>query len=186
MPAISRVPRRTIAALAKSPKAAERAAVLRTKVLGRQGKHGEAHRRAGPPDRLAHPRIRQRQCAAHAGQGGEPGRHEEVQGGRGARPARSILASPPEDAAAQAPAYNTLGDCLSAPANHPKEALIAYLHTDLLYSKDKAEHPVALLALRSRSLFRQIKQDAKADEFALRLKQEYPRSSWNRVAAETQ
>ena len=51
-----------------------------------------------------------------------------------------IQANPAEDAAAQAPAYNTLGDCLRA-ANRPKEALIAYLHTDLLYSKDKEEHP---------------------------------------------
>ena len=57
-----------------------------------------------------------------------------------------IQASPPEDAAAQAPAYNTLGDCLRA-ANRPKEALIAYLHTDLLYSKDKEEHPRALHAI---------------------------------------
>ncbi len=94
-----------------------------------------------------------------------------------------ILASPPEDADAQAPAYNTLGDCLRA-ANHPKEALLAYLHTDLLYSKDKAEHPRALHWIAS--LFRQIKQDAKADEFALRLKQEYPRSTWNRPDAESQ
>ena len=86
-----------------------------------------------------------------------------------------IQANPPEDAAAQAPAYNTLGDCLRA-ANRPKDALLAYLHTDLLYSKDKEEHPRALHQIVE--LYRQLKQDGRADEFAQRLKQEYPRSPW--------
>ena len=70
-----------------------------------------------------------------------------------------ILANPAEDAAAQAPAYNTLGDCLRA-ANQPKDALLAYLHTDLLYSKDKEEHPEALFQIAA--LFRQLKQDGRA------------------------
>src|SRR5262249_9563334 len=91
-----------------------------------------------------------------------------------------IQANPPEDAAAQAPAYNTLGDCLRA-ANRPKDALIAYLHTDLLYSKDKQEHPRPLHAIEA--LFRQLKQDTRADEFAQRLKQEYPRSPWAHARA---
>ena len=90
-----------------------------------------------------------------------------------------IQANPAEDAAAQAPAYNTLGDCLRA-ANRLTEALIAYLHTDLLYSKDKEEHPRALHAIEA--LFRQLKQEARADEFAQRLKQEYPRSAWARAS----
>jgi hypothetical protein len=92
-----------------------------------------------------------------------------------------IQASPAEDPAAQAPAYNTLGDCLRA-ANRPKEALIAFLHTDLLYNKDKEEHPRALHEIIA--LFRQLKQDARADEFAQRLKQEYPRSAWARAGTE--
>ena len=58
-----------------------------------------------------------------------------------------IKGNPAEDADAQAPAYNTLGDCLRA-AGRPKEALIAYLHTDLLYSKDKEEHPRAFIRSR--------------------------------------
>ena len=61
-----------------------------------------------------------------------------------------IQAAPAEDVPAQAAAYNTLGDCLRA-ANRPKDALLAYLHTDLLYSKDKEEHPRALLRSRSSS-----------------------------------
>jgi hypothetical protein len=48
----------------------------------------------------------------------------------------------------------TLGDCLRA-ANRPKDALIAYLHTDLLSTKDKEEYPRALDAIAD--LFRQLK-----------------------------
>ena len=86
-----------------------------------------------------------------------------------------IKATPPEDYANQAPAYNTLGDCLRA-ADKPKEALLAYLHTDMLYSKDKVEHPRALHQISV--LYRHLKQDGRADEFAQRLKQEYPHSRW--------
>ena len=35
--------------------------------------------------------------------------------------------------------WNTLGDCLRE-ANKPKEALLAYLHTDLLFGDDKEQH----------------------------------------------
>ncbi|MGP0066266.1 MAG: tetratricopeptide repeat protein [Isosphaeraceae bacterium] len=171
----------TIAAMSKSPKAAERAAVLRTKVLARQGKHGEA---IAELDRL----IASSAKNSEKHRAAMLAKAESLVGMKKYKEAETlvrevILASPAEDAEAQAPAYNTLGDCLRA-ANRPKEALIAYLHTDLLYSKDKAEHPRALHAIAT--LFRQIKQDAKAEEFALRLKQEYPRSTWNRQDADTQ
>ena len=171
----------TISALAKSPKSAERASVLRTKVLVRQGKYVEA---IAELDHLiaSSPKTSERHRAAMLAKA------ESLVGLKQFKEAESlvrdvILANPAEDAEAQAPAYNTLGDCLRA-AERPKEALIAYLHTDLLYSKDKTEHPRALHAISL--LFRRIKQDAKADEFALRLKQEYPRSPWNRQASETQ
>ena len=86
-----------------------------------------------------------------------------------------IAAAPAEDVPAQAAAYNALGDCLRA-ANRPKEALLAYLHTDLIYNKDKQEHPRALYQIEK--LFRLLKQDGRADEYAQRLRQEYPRSQW--------
>ena len=50
----------------------------------------------------------------------------------------------------------------------------------MLYSKEKEEHPRALAAIAG--LFRQLKQDARADEFTQRLKLEYPRSPLNRAA----
>ena len=162
-----------IAALAKLPRGAERAAVLRTRILGKQGKHAEAITQL---DKLiaSYPKGSERQRAALLAKA------ENLAALKQFKEAETLLqelimASPPEDAAAQAPAYNTLGDCLRA-ANRPKDALFAYLHTDLLYSKSKEEHPRALhhIAL----LYRQLKQDGHADEFAQRLKQEYPRSAW--------
>jgi tetratricopeptide (TPR) repeat protein len=163
----------TIAELAKLPRGAERATLLRTKLLAKQGKHAAAITEldrliAGFPK--GSPRHRAAQLA----------KAESLAGLKQFKEAEGLLreviqASPPEDASAQAPAYNTLGDCLRA-ANRPKDALVAYLHTDLLYSKDKEEHPRALHQIAE--LFRELKQDGRASEFAQRLKQEYPRSPW--------
>jgi len=171
----------TIAELAKLPKAGERAAVLKTKILARQGKHTEA---IAELDRLisSYPKGSERQRAAMLAKA------ESLAGMKQFKEAETLVrqviqGSPSEDAAAQAPAYNTLGDCLRA-ANRPKDALIAYLHTDLLYSKDKEEHPRALHQIAA--LFRQLKQDGRADEFVKRLKDEYPRSSWVAVRASEQ
>ena len=170
-----------IADLAKLPRGAERAAVLRTRVLAKQGKHAEAITEL---DKLiaASPKGSERQRAAQLAKAeslaamkqfkeAETLLHEVIQG------------NPPEDAAAQAPAYNTLGDCLRA-ANRPKDALFAYLHTDLLYSKAKEEHPRALHHIAE--LYRVLKQDGHADEVAQRLKQEYPRSPWTSARSTAQ
>jgi len=163
----------TIAELAKLPRGAERAAVLRTKILARQGKHQAA---VAELDRLiaGYPKGSERRRQAMLAKA------ESLAGMKQFKEAEAllrevILASPPEDAPAQAPAYNTLGDCLRA-ANRPKDALIAYLHTDLLYSKNKEEHPRALHQIAA--LYRELKQDGRASECEQRLKQEYPRSPW--------
>jgi tetratricopeptide (TPR) repeat protein len=171
----------TITAMARMPKAGDRAAVLRTKVLARQGKHAEA---IAELDRLI----------ASSAKGSERQRYamlakaESLAATKKYKEAETLVrqviqANPAEDADSQAPAYNTLGDCLRA-ANQPKDALIAYLHTDMLYSKDKEEHPRALHGIAS--VFRQLKLDARADEFAQRLKQEYPRSPWTRTPTTTE
>jgi tetratricopeptide (TPR) repeat protein len=171
----------TIAEMAKFPRAADRAAVLRTKVLAREGKHGEA---IAELDRLiaSSPKGSERQRSAMLAKA------ESLAGMKKFQEAETLLreviqANPPEDAQAQAPAYNTLGDCFRA-ANRHKDALLAYLHTDVLYSKDKEEHPRALFYISA--MFRALKQDARADEFAQRLKLEYPRSAWNRNRPEGQ
>jgi tetratricopeptide (TPR) repeat protein len=169
----------TIDEIAKLPNFAERAAVLRTKVLAGQGKHDRA---ISELDRLiaTYPKgsVRRRMALL--------AKAESLAGMKQFKEAEALVrevikANSPEDAVAQAPAYNTLGDCLRA-ANRPKDALIAYLHTDLLYNKDKEQHPRALHEIEA--LFRQLKQDARADEFAQRLKLEYPRSPWAAKSAE--
>lgn len=168
----------TIATLAKMPRGGERSAILRTRLLAKQGKHPEA---IAEMDRIiaAAPKGSERQRAARLAKA------ESLAAIRKYKEAEALLReviqeNPAEDAESQAPAYNTLGDCLRA-ANRPKDALIAYLHTDLLYSKDREEHPRALVGIAS--VFRQLKQDARADEYAQRLKQEYPRSAWARTPA---
>jgi tetratricopeptide (TPR) repeat protein len=164
----------TIAELAKLPRGAERATVLRTKILAKQGKYDEA---IAQLDKLiaSYPKNSPQQRAALFSKA------ENLAGKKQFDEAESLLreviqSNPPEDTATQAAAYNALGDCLRA-ANRPKDALFAYLHTDLLYSKDKEEHPRALHQIVE--TYRQLKQDSRADDFAQRLKQEYPRSHWN-------
>jgi tetratricopeptide (TPR) repeat protein len=168
----------TIAELAKLPKAAQRAAVLRAKLLARQGSHAEAISELDRlistlPDRSAEQREA-RLAKAESLVGMKKFKEAE------ALVRQVIQAAPAEDVPAQAAAYNTLGDCLRA-ADRTKDALLAYLHTDLLYGKDKEQHPRALRQIER--LFRQLKQDGRADEYAQRLRQEYPRSPWLRDKA---
>jgi tetratricopeptide (TPR) repeat protein len=86
-----------------------------------------------------------------------------------------IKDTPPEKAEIQALAHNTLGDCFRA-AGQPKNALLAYLQTVLLYDKDKEQHPRALY--QAAQLFRELKRDDRADEMMEELKQKYPQSPW--------
>jgi tetratricopeptide (TPR) repeat protein len=163
----------TIAALAKIPNFGDRAAVLRTKLLAKQGKNAEA---VADLDRLItnYPKASEQRRAAVLAKAENLVALKKFKDAE-ALVREAIAASPAEDATAQAAAYNTLGDCLRA-ANRPKDALLQYLHTDLLYAKNKEEHPRALYHIQS--LFRELKEDGRADEYAQRLKQEYPRSPW--------
>lgn len=164
---------REIVALGKLPGAADRAAVLKTSLLNKQGKYDEA---VAELDRLIakFPKNSIDQRSAQLAKA------QSLAGLKKFDQAETlvkelILANPPDNAMVQAPAYNTLGDCLRE-ANRPKDALIAYLHTDLLYAKNKEEHPRALYQISQ--LFRRLKQDGRADEIVQRLKHDYPRSPW--------
>lgn len=163
----------SVAELSKLPHASERASVLRSKLLARRGDHAGA---VAELDRLiaalpaSSPRRREARLAKAESLAGDK-KYKEAE----ALVREVVAASPAEDAAAQSSAYNTMGDCLRA-AGRPRDAVLAYLHTDLLFSKDKEEHPRALYQLER--LFRQLGQTARADEFAQKLKQEYPRSTW--------
>ncbi|MFN2450716.1 MAG: hypothetical protein ABR508_13200, partial [Candidatus Baltobacteraceae bacterium] len=54
--------------------------------------------------------------------------------------------------------------------------LYAYLHTDLLFFKDKEQHPKALA--RIVQTWQELKRPDRADEAFERLKQEYPKSPY--------
>jgi len=164
---------REITELGKLPGAAEGAAVLKATLLSKQGKYEEA---IAELDRLIakFPKNSADQRSAQLAKA------QSLAGLKRFDQAEAIVreliqANAAENAAVQAPAYNTLGDCMRE-ANRPKDALIAYLHTDLLYSKNKEEHPRALYQISQ--LFRKLKQDSRADEVMQRLKQDYPRSPW--------
>jgi tetratricopeptide (TPR) repeat protein len=171
---------KTLAEMARQPQSADRAAVLRAKVFDKKGEHDKAIAEydkliQGSPDGSV--RRREAQLA----------KAESLVGLKKYADAETdvravIKATPPEDYQAQSAAYNTLGDCLRA-AGKPKDALLAYLHTDLLYAKDKEQHPRALANLSK--LWRELKRDDRADETWNRLKQDYPQSPWLTAARST-
>lgn len=86
----------------------------------------------------------------------------------------------PEDATIQAQAYNTLGDCLRV-AGRPKDALRAYLRTDILYSSAKDEHARALANIVE--LWNELKQNERAATVLEQLRQQYPQSPHVRAKA---
>ena len=166
-----------IADLAKLPTGADRASVLRARLLLKSGDPGAA---SADLDRLiaAAPEGSARQVELRLVKAEAliaASRYDESE----ALVRQVIAAAPADDFAVQAKAYNTLGDCLVA-ASRPKDALLAFLHVDLLYAKEKEEHPRALR--RIEELFRKMGQLPRADEYGQRLKQDYPNSPWAKSA----
>jgi tetratricopeptide (TPR) repeat protein len=164
---------KTVADLAKLPRGGERSAVLRARILTKRGEYAKAVEeldgiiKAAPEGSARHREARLARAESLAGQ--KKFAEAEAE-------ARAVIqALPPEDAPGQSAAYNTLGDCLRA-AGKPKDALLAYLHTDLLYAKDKEQHPRALAQIAR--LWRELRQDDRAREIEDRLKKDYPRSPW--------
>ena len=90
-----------------------------------------------------------------------------------------IESTSPEDTNALAPAYNALGDCLRA-AGKPKDAMIAYLHTEILYDKAADEHARALSAITQ--LWRILEKPDRAEQTLNKLASAYPRSPWLKKA----
>lgn len=97
--------------------------------------------------------------------------------------ARSLIElAAPNDFAALAPAYNALGDCLRA-AGKPKDAMIAYLHTEILYDRVANEHARALAAITQ--LWRVLEKPDRAEQTLNKLASAYPRSPWLKTAQGT-
>ncbi len=163
-----------IAELAKIPAGADRAAVLGARLLLRRG---DASAAIADLDRLiaaaeGSPRqVELKLVKAEALTAAS--RYDESE----SLARQVVAAADADDFVVQSRAYNTLGDCLDAAAR-PKDALLAFLHVDLLYAKDKEEHPRALR--RIEEVFRKLGQLSRADEYDQRLKQEYPNSPWTK------
>jgi len=87
-----------------------------------------------------------------------------------------LAAARPEDSRTQAEAYLQQGDCLQA-SGRPKEALLAYLHVDLLFSTEKAQHAEALYHLSR--LWDELQKPERGADCAQRLLSEYPNSPWS-------
>lgn len=159
--------------LAKISWATDRAAVLKARVQSMKGQHDAAIEALdtligklpkGTPE-LSTARLVRAEALAAAG------KFPEAE----AAVREVIKDTPPEEAELQAHAYNTLGDCLKS-ARKPKDALFAYLHTDVLYDKDKEQHARSLAGIAA--MWMQLKRDDRANEASERLKQLYPQSSY--------
>ncbi len=159
--------------LAKIPWAADRAVVLRARVLGKQKKYDQA---IAGLDKI----IAAAPAKSSKGVEAKLAKAESLAGMKKFDEAEKLIHEvikdlPPEDAAAQALAHNTLGDCLHA-AGRSKDALFNYLHTDILFSADKEQHQKALAHIAQ--VWRDLNQDGRADETIEKLKQLYPNSPY--------
>ena len=74
-----------------------------------------------------------------------------------------------------AEAYNTLGSALRS-AGRPKEAMLAYVHVDVLYHGAAEMHAEALANLVE--LFGELHKPDHAARCLQKLKQRYPNSPW--------
>jgi tetratricopeptide (TPR) repeat protein len=81
----------------------------------------------------------------------------------------------PENGDLLAKAYNALGACYNQ-SGHPKKALYAYLHTDLLYGRSAQEHAEALAKLIP--LWESVGQEGEARRARETLITQYPASRW--------
>jgi tetratricopeptide (TPR) repeat protein len=75
-----------------------------------------------------------------------------------------------EDSVFQSLVYNSLGLTYEQ-AGKPRDAILAYMHTDILFSSARSEHIKALQELSK--LWKQVKRNERADETAKRLKSIY-------------
>ena len=158
-----------IAELAKLPRGAERAAVLRTRILGKQGKHAEA---IAQLDKLiaGYPKGSERQRAALLAKAENLAAHETIQG------SRDIVTR--GDRGQPARRRRRPGPRLQHPGRLPPRGQSAQgrpvrlsAHRPALQQSQGRASPRAHHIVE---LYRLLKQDGHADEFAQRLKQEYP------------
>jgi tetratricopeptide (TPR) repeat protein len=86
-----------------------------------------------------------------------------------------ITAAAPEEAELHARAYNALGQCHTK-GGSTKEALLAFLHVDVLYNQFPEAHAEALYHLTR--LWDQVGKGDRARQSSVLLKERYPNSRW--------
>ncbi len=86
-----------------------------------------------------------------------------------------IATADPADDDLHARAYNILGNCYQT-AGKPKQAILAFLHVDLLYPVNPAVHAEALANLAK--LFAAEKKPDRAAQARATLAKKYPNSEW--------
>ena len=91
-----------------------------------------------------------------------------------------IKQAPASDAKTMAEAYLRKGDNLLA-AGQKKDALLAYLHVDVLFSSEKDLHAEALYHLAS--LWTEVAQPGRAADARAKLSADYPNSEWAKKLA---
>ncbi|MBI2824688.1 MAG: tetratricopeptide repeat protein [Planctomycetia bacterium] len=82
----------------------------------------------------------------------------------------------PEDKEINGRAYVTLGNCYRQKQGAAKDALLAYLHVDLLYNKNREAHAEALANLAK--LWNEIGKPERAAQATQLLKEAYANSVW--------
>jgi tetratricopeptide (TPR) repeat protein len=90
-----------------------------------------------------------------------------------------IANADPEQKELQARAYNALGNCYEK-AGKTKDALLAFLHVDVLYSTVPEAHAEALSHLIP--LWQAVGQEARAREARQTLQEKYANSRWAKAA----
>jgi tetratricopeptide (TPR) repeat protein len=90
-----------------------------------------------------------------------------------------IAKASPEDLRVQAEAYVRQGDCLQSQGKD-KDALLAYLHVDVLFASEQQLHAESLFHLTR--LWAKVGQPGRAAEARERLENEFPNSEWTRQA----
>ncbi len=169
---------RQYAELAKAPwpDYKMRAGVLMGQTLAAQGKHQEAIKQyddvlATPDDNAA---AKEQKLSATLGKAVSMAESKQLDQAVGLIE-QMIQDTDPEQKELQARAYNALGDCYER-AGRTNDALLAFLHVDVLYSTVPDAHAEALSHLAS--LWDAVGQTARAREARQTLNQQYRGSRW--------
>jgi tetratricopeptide (TPR) repeat protein len=156
-----------------------RGSVALGRMLSAQGKHAEALQRfdavVNDPVNTAETQpLKQQAIVGRAVCLAETGKHDEaieaLAGEKGV-----IAVNDPKDVELMSRAYNALGTA-SLKAGKKKEALLAFLHTDLLYFSEPDAHAEALYHLAS--LWADVNKADRSVDARNTLKQRYAGSVW--------